>query len=300
MSYLTLEACLGLLREHFPWLRVTDVRAIDEGWDSFVLEVNGQLIFRFPRRPEVEADYQKTRRLLEALAPALSIPVPRQEFHCVLPGRQPGRIVGHRKIPGLPLSRDHLRPPHGPRVATRLGRFLGELHTFPVEAAIQAGVPYFNAALWRQRYRELYLWLRTHAFGMLDASGRASAEALWEGFLSDDARSAFETVLVHGDLACEHILYDPARHEVAGVIDWEDAVVGDPALDFAGLLSGLGRELAEQVAGHYPRTVDAAFWRRAETYSRLAPYHMLQFGLVTGREDFISQGLRDIKGQAHG
>ena len=42
-------------------------------------------------------------------------------------------------------------------------------------------------------------------------------------------------VLCHGDIAPEHILVDEAGGRVLGLIDFGDLLVGDPAIDLAGV-----------------------------------------------------------------
>lgn len=43
-----IEECKELIRRNFPQVVIQTARPITHGWDSFVLDVNGELIFRFP------------------------------------------------------------------------------------------------------------------------------------------------------------------------------------------------------------------------------------------------------------
>jgi aminoglycoside phosphotransferase (APT) family kinase protein len=45
-------------------------------------------------------------------------------------------------------------------------------------------------------------------------------------------------VFSHNDLGIEHVLIDPGTWTVTGIIDWSDAAIVDPAIDF-GLLYGV-------------------------------------------------------------
>jgi aminoglycoside phosphotransferase (APT) family kinase protein len=47
-------------------------------------------------------------------------------------------------------------------------------------------------------------------------------------------------VLVHNDLAAEHVLGDPESGMPTGVIDWSDMALGAPVVDFAGLFHWSG------------------------------------------------------------
>ena len=64
----------------FPDLAIERCRPIAEGWDSVAVAVNDQLIFRFPKRCDIEPQYQIERLLLPALAGALPLPVPDVAF----------------------------------------------------------------------------------------------------------------------------------------------------------------------------------------------------------------------------
>lgn len=264
------------LRECLPDFEVRSAVPILQGWDSYVLEVNGDLIFRFPRHTGSEPGYAREARLLVALAPALSVKVPRFEFDFSAKGRSFSRFVGYRKIPGSPL--DSL--PTDLRPHTELALVLSELHAFPVAKALAAGVRKADPADWRSSSQRFYVWIRENVFGLLDDAGRAYTQRLWETHLSDEANFDFVPTLVHRDLGPEHILCDPETGALNGIIDWTDASLGDPAIDFAGLMGGIGLAFAEQVASHYTGEVNSSFWQRAVFYSRLGPYHEIEHGLL--------------------
>lgn len=57
-----LDACL-------PELPVDAVEYLAEGWDSTVFTVNGELVFRFPKRADVAAQLRRELRLLPAPIP---------------------------------------------------------------------------------------------------------------------------------------------------------------------------------------------------------------------------------------
>jgi aminoglycoside 2''-phosphotransferase len=121
-----------------------------------------------------------------------------------------------------------------------------------------------------------------------------SVERLWENFLDDRAIFTFQPVLIHSDLGYEHIFCDPLRGLLTGVIDWGDATIGDPALDFVGLHHGRGQEFTERVLAPYQCTIDAAFWRRMGFYLRYGPFSELLYGAYSGSEKFIAQGIEGL------
>ena len=72
----------------------------------------------------------------------------------------------------------------------------------------------------------------------------------WDGFLRDEAAPGAPAVLRHGDFWYENLLVDPVAGRLSGVLDFEEAGVGDPAQDFATLLH-LGPRFAGQVVAAY-------------------------------------------------
>ena len=62
------------VRQHLPDLEIRSVKSVTSGWDFFVLEVNRDLLFRFPRDRAVKARLDIEVELLTELAPASSRP----------------------------------------------------------------------------------------------------------------------------------------------------------------------------------------------------------------------------------
>jgi aminoglycoside 2''-phosphotransferase len=286
--------CERIIKECFQ-VQVRTARPIQAGWSSFVLLVNDELIFRFPRRPEIEAGLEKEIRLLPELAQALPVSVPHFEFIWRGGPSYDGLFVGYKKIAGVPLESDSLSSDKLDHLARHLVVVLSALHRFPVQQATRLQVPGGSADRWRQEYREFYAWIQHHIVPLLEPLAQAATVALWEGFLADDAHFQFRPVLIHRDLGGEHILCDAEQGLVAGIIDWEDAAIGDPALDFVGLHCDVGREFAEQVLSGYQGQVDKTFWPRVIFYSSIIPFYEIQFGLTTGNKAHVDHGLERLQ-----
>jgi aminoglycoside 2''-phosphotransferase len=222
--------------------------------------------------------------------------LPIQHFEYIGHGNAnyPYMFVGYRKLGGVALEDESITPEQLAALAPTLAAFLSELHSFPIVQAVQAGIKEHTPSQWRERYQEGYTDLQERVFPLLDVELRAQLERLWENFLDDRAIFTFQPVLIHSDLGCEHIFCDPLRGVLTGVIDWGDATIGDPALDFVGLHHGRGQEFTERVLAHYQCTVDAAFWRRMGFYLRYGPFSELLYGAYSGSEKFIAQGIEGL------
>ena len=276
----------------FPDLAIERCQPIAQGWDSMAVAVNCRLIFRFPKRREVEPQYTMEARLLPVLAGALPLPIPDVAFFWPGGAAYRGIFIGHRLIHGVQLAAAHLAPDRPDQIAAQLGHFLAALHRFPIQRATQLGVPANDQAGWRQRYQDQFVQIQQQILPLLAPPAQARITREWQAFLADHTR--FPAALIHQDLNGEHILFDPARGAISGIIDWGDTMIGDPAIDFVGLLANYGEDFTEQVLAHYHGEVNASFRARMRFYCRAMPLNTVLFGLATGQDEFISEGLKDL------
>jgi aminoglycoside 2''-phosphotransferase len=116
------------------------------------------------------------------------------------------------------------------------------------------------------------------------------------GTLGDDANFAFAPALIHRDLGTEHILVGPDGR-LSGVVDWGDASIGDPAIDFTGLYRAVGQQLAAEVLGHYRRPHEPSFWRRVRFYRGIIPLYEIRFGQLDGSPAHLAHGLDMLRRQ---
>ena len=285
------KRCRRILGESVPDPEIRSVRYFDSGWDYELWEVNGELLFRFPKRPECAETLRKEARLLTKLAGRLSIAVPRPEY--VSEGCEdfPLPFFGYRTLPGDPLDKVTLDEQTRELIAQQLGRFLSELHGFPAERAAELGVPSYSAEGWRAYYRQLREQVRREVLPLLARSERRAVDAFWRRFLDDERHFRFEPVLLHGDLSPEHILVDLERTAITGVIDFGDAVVGDPAGDFGGFTAAF----RQAVLGAYDLPVDDSLLDRAADYWKISPFHEVLHGLNIDDQKHIDNGLAHVR-----
>jgi aminoglycoside phosphotransferase (APT) family kinase protein len=108
------------------------------------------------------------------------------------------------------------------------------------------------------------------------------------GSAASAGSATFTPALVHADLAPEHLLADPVTTRLTGVIDFEDAQIGDPAIDFAGLRPEVWMAWANDRG-----PADPGYRHRAAFYPSLAPLHRMIYGAESGRLTHIRKGLAD-------
>ena len=240
--------------------RATTIVEIDVGYDFEVAIVDDDWIFRFPRRAGVEEALEVEIALLPALAPALPVAVPSFEHI----SREPFFVV-YRLIRGEPLVDED---------ADGVRAFLEALHAFD-----PAGLP-VERLDWVEAYRDQCAEFERLVFPSFDQDRHPEARRL---FAETETLVDFKPVLLHADLGPEHLLVRDGR--LAGVIDWGDARVGDPALDYAWLLNGPFADW----------DVDADIRRRAWFYHRLAPWYEAHYGLFTDQPAHVERGMAGIR-----
>ena len=72
----TPQFAADLLREQFPDLPAQRVTVLATGWDNTAFVVDGQWLFRFPRRRIAVPGVQREITVLSRLAPRLPLPIP--------------------------------------------------------------------------------------------------------------------------------------------------------------------------------------------------------------------------------
>jgi aminoglycoside 2''-phosphotransferase len=230
------------------------LREIDDGFDFKVVIVDETWVIRLPRRSGVHEALELEAVLLPRLASELPVEVPRFE---ILSSEPPFAV--YRLLEGTPLTGED---PDGVRA------FLTALHGVRTDV-----VPPTD---WIGRYRDQCVRFAELVFPLLDAAERAQAEAL---FGEADSLTGFEPCVIHGDLGAEHMLVRDGR--LAAVIDWADAALGDPALDYAWLVHEL-----------YPEwELEPEVLRRADFYYRLAPFYSVHYGVFRGQPEYAANAL---------
>ena len=210
----------------FPDLSIASTRIENSGGDHVLLIADEKYAFRFPR-PGQHALLHEID-VLHLLRQRTNMAVPAYEFIDPI-----GRFAGYQLIPGTPLSPavfELLSNSARDAVLRAVGQLLHTLHTLDPAAIInrEAWPCNWTAADFADRMRRQRLPRLNLALPALaDAIGR-----FFELYRQDRPE---ESTVVHGDLVPEHILIDEDSSTLAGIIDFGDVALGDPAQDLAGL-----------------------------------------------------------------
>ncbi|MDH5670936.1 MAG: phosphotransferase [Myxococcales bacterium] len=272
------------------------VRAVEQGWSYWTFEVEPGWIFRFPRNDDIARSLEVELEVLPGIEAHVPFAVPHFEHVGSFRGRP---YIGYRKIPGRPLRPEDLLDPGSGTDA--VARALSSLHRVPKAAVAAARGINASVEGWRQRYLGLREEARARVFPRLDGPLVAAAERGFDRFLQEELPALEAVTVVHYDLGCAHILMDEPGAEVRGIIDFEEVTVGDPAVDFVGLLCTCGEEAVVRVLERYGGPDDDRLQARIRFYAWMGSYHALEYGLEQGDEGIVKDacdGLRIRLGHA--
>lgn len=230
--------------------------------------VNDTWIFRFAHNREGSLSLEREAALLPVLACHIRLPIPNPIYF----GHEHATgfvFAGHSKIDGTPLTRERLNTlglTEKEECARALASFLHDLHTFDVEGARALGVPKSDypfarteeglkqgdaAAIYREEAKRLA------SYTVLDSDTRRYCMRLAKQIV-DSTPGRVAHTLVHGDLSQDHVLHDPRTGGITGIIDFSDAMITTPMMDYTYIYHSYGSGFFSQLLGHLrPADVEA-------------------------------------------
>ena len=257
-----------LLRDQHPDLAELPLREVAGGWGNQMWRLGDELAVRI-QRMETDPDRQlEERRWLPLLAPRLPLPIPVPVRSGAPSERFPKLWTVMTWVPGLPL--DHGSITRGAHAADTLASFLRALHVAaPADAPAGTG----RGAHPREctdGFDQFFDSLDADATG----SDAADVRAVWEDAVAAPAWEG-PPVWVHGDLHPANVVV--ADGTLAGVVDFGDLSVGDPACDLAAAWVLLPAGAAGPFFAAYA-VADAATVRRARGLAVLKSLFLVLMG----------------------
>lgn len=235
------------------------VEPMSAGWDNTAFLVNGEWVFRFPRRAIGAALMANELDVLPRIAGRLPLAVPEPVWR----GRDGDwPFAGYRLLPGRPAVGldDEARR----RAARPLGEFLRALHALRVEAP-------------------------GDTLGRLDPAKRVPATiemlgdpAPYRYIIEAAAPDGAAPALVHGDLYALHLLVDGGA--LSGVIDWGDVHLNSPAADLMVAHAWLPPAARDAFRDAYGPITEAT-WALARFRALHHTLHFMRYAVATGLAD---------------
>ncbi len=254
------ELFLRRIREEFPDVTWTSHRYLTHGWDHTVLVLDEALVFRAPKAQAYRDALANEAGLLRYLRPRVDVGIPDYVYESA-----DGSFAGYPLLAGRELdvaTFGRLSDTERERIAKQLATFLTALHEAPKPVVRECGVS-------RQDPQKDHEDLRRDTEALVLPRLTPREVRIVGAFLAElasELQSTPPTCLVHGDLNGAHILWDAKSRQV-NIIDFSDRSIGDPALDFDGLM-GYGHDFAGRVLELYRGRKDDGLLRRAHLYFR--------------------------------
>ncbi|MDR0139041.1 phosphotransferase [Metabacillus idriensis] len=227
-----------LITNDFPKLHPVCAKLLGTGFDNTVFEVNGRYVFRFPRR-QIAVDLLQTEERLLPILPDMGIAIPEPIFSASPGLNYQWPYLGYSYLQGQTPA--HLTEKQRTDMAIPLARFLRDLHAFPVDQALWAGVK--NDTLGRLDMNKRIPMLRETAEKLCRLRPESHHVRQLQSYADQLEPIALTSAkcLVHGDLHIRNILVTEDG-SLSGIIDWGDTHIGDPAIDLSAVYSLLPPE----------------------------------------------------------
>lgn len=276
-------------------LSIEDFYPNEIGQNNNVLIVNGSLVFRFPKYKNGIIQLRKETEILQYIKGIISIPIPNpiyQYFEELEPGKA---FTGYKLIDGVPLWMESLRGIKDIElvkgVATQLVSFLVDLHSISKEKASRDLKLEVRDPL--EEMNNLYGKIRNNLFTFMRKEAQKEISHSFETFLYGEAFSKLDITLIHGDFGASNILWNPETSRISGIIDFGSSGLGDPAYDFAGILSSYGRDFFDMCISLYPGGSEIS--ERVNFYKSTFALQEALHGIENDDKQAFENGIKDFR-----
>jgi aminoglycoside phosphotransferase (APT) family kinase protein len=260
---MTKPEMLRKIRKEFPDLKWQKSVLNVEGWDHYMILLDDKYVFRFPRTEEYAEKLKTEIGLLDYLKDKIKIKIP--VFRFIAKDKS---FVGYDFVEGIQLRKNIfqiLSPTIKKQVAKQMADFLTALHKTPLAIAkkfvidIETSKQQYASTLRAVKEKILPRVLKNEQKMILDFLDE------YKKYLNFPNK-----VLVHADLYTSHILLALDKKSLAGIIDFADRTIDDPALDFCELWY-YGHEFVLDIYKDYKGPKDPQFIMRSYIYYLRSP-----------------------------
>lgn len=200
---------------------IKSYKVINVGGENLVIEINDDWIFRFPRNQILGDKMKRQLNFLASFSKISPLEVPSLKYI-------EQDFIGYKKIPGRPLYKTNLKKlteEERTIIAEQIGLFLKALHNYKDKHIdFDTGYLVMRKEDYKSCPKVIARYLTTSEKNALNVRLRRIANNLLN----------FEkpTTIIHGDFYFYNIIWDAEKKKITGVIDWSNAGLGIPAMDF--------------------------------------------------------------------
>ncbi|MFG0216837.1 macrolide 2'-phosphotransferase MphJ [Brevibacillus porteri] len=289
MSKNNVEQILSIAKNNGILVDPTTAKANESGLDFlaiFASTIDGvPWVLRQPRREDVVETARYEKKVLDLVSSQLSVEVPDWQVHT-------SEFIAYPILAGTPMATInmetknydwYLNPESLPELCTQTwAEALVELHGIHHDLARDAGIRVKQPHEVRESLREKMNEVK-RVFGVSQVLWDR-----WQKWLADDTFWPTHSALVHGDLHPGHILV-AENGKVTGLLDWTEAEVADPSIDFTVFYMLFGDSGLADFIKRYEKVGGRVWPRMHEHIAEMTlayPVILAIFALKSGLEEF--------------
>lgn len=286
-----LEDYLSIIQDALD-LNIVNYEIIDKGWTNLVFDINNRWIVRFTKHKsnkqiEIEKDF------LPKFAPQSPIPIPEPIKTLKLTNAESTtelNFIAYKRINGERCSYNRLsnfQETELQRLYKAIGDFLTTLHASEYKHPNLLAYPYGGEDFWND------VWPVVEPY--LTQNTKIRASNFFKQSLKQFTPSHEQLKLTHSDLGPNNILLNNSKNELAGIIDFGDMALADPAIDFSSFYRNFGQNFVENVLKYYDLPIDDDFMLRVDYQSKRKLFFVCYFAKYYGYEADIPQIVKVIE-----
>lgn len=263
---------------------------VDDGYSATILRAASGVAVRIPKTERAGLRQLRTFPPLRRLARLLPVPIPLPLWALPMGDPFPFGVAGYTWLDGAPLAADGGHP----AIAGQLGAFLAALHRLDTSSFRRSLPGRSEVDAERERTVELaagYL----HTVEPPETMDRLAA--WWDAYRDARAAADHAPALVHGDLWYGNLLVGDDGGRLAGILDWENVALDDPAQDFATLMHS-GEAFTQAVMDAYERAdgvLDPALLDRALCHWEFRELTGIALAIEAGDEPETRDAARKLR-----
>jgi len=278
---------------------------IAEGWNNRIYQIGSEYMLKTPLNHNKEKQLDMEVQISRFLQGRISVPIPSFVHY----GRmEDGNFAAlYRKLNGVNITNkeygiqeDRIRPDFlGKEKKLEFFRDVTRISMEIMSISVKQ-IPKVQrkagTALIRH-YTNMLLLAREKIFNLIDRNTEIRIEEYFKSVLKPEVFN-FRPCFIHGDLGGWNILYDIKTMKLSGLLDWGNASISDPALDYSELVYDYGDEFSTVFLGVTNQSGikhDYGFLKRSAFYVRISGIIDALYGIENDNPSYIKQGLEDIE-----
>jgi len=279
------------IHQVMPDIAINHYQLHQEGLVNDVLIVNDEWVFRFTKTEWGKELMNLEDRLMQFLQTNVTLSIPS-------PVKRGDGVLVYPHLKGETFLRTMWKNGDAAlqqMLADQLGQFLFELHSAPT-SELDWDLPLTLAPVTRDTWLDIYERIVDKVYPLLLPHQMEWVAQLFEPALILPDFFDFESMIIHGDLAPYHILYDSDKACLGAVIDFGIAGLGDPATDIGSLINYYGENLVVRLGNTYPNL--DALMNRARFYTQAIELQWILLGVESGEKYWFTAhlgGARDLR-----